>query len=186
MKKKSIIIVSIVLIIIIVIVTLIMIFINNLNKDKELVEDNMKRITESYDTLKEEVGNYNNLRYDILVFINNFYYDTIEDNYSSNLEILNNYDNVINKITNEIKVLDSKCDVVYPNEEINNICNNYKNDYETIVNVFMNDINNYNNKLSSYNKDNNKNLELFKSNYINDYIDYNKDNIYSKKDEVND
>jgi len=186
MKKKKTIIISISIIIIVAIILLIMMFINNLNEDKKIVEKNINIINDSYEKLKEEVANYNDLREDMSLFINNFYYDTIEEKYSDNLVILNSYDEVVNKITNEIKILDSKCDNVYSDEAINNICNNYKNDYETIVNIFINDINNYNNKLESYNKDNSKNLELFKSNYINDYIDYNNDNIYSEKDEVND
>lgn len=185
MKKKYIIVISIVLIIITLITTFIIIFINNLNEDKKITEENINIISNSYNNIKKEVENYNDIRNNISVFINNFYYDTIENNYQDNLNKLKEYDEVIKKITNDVKMLDVKCNIVYTNSEINNICNNYKKDYEIIVNIFLNDINNYNNKLNSYNKDNNKELELFKSNYINDYIDYDNDNIYQKKDEVN-
>jgi len=184
-KKKSIIIISIILVIVLII-SLVVIFINNVNKDKKQQEENMNIVSNSYDKIKEEVENYNNLREDISIFINNFYYDRIENDYQTNLNILKDYDETINKITNEVKKLDSKCNTIYSDKDINHICDNYKNDYEVIINVFINDINNYNNKLKLYNEDNYKNLDLFKSNYINDYIDYNQDKIYSKKDEVND
>lgn len=184
MKKKSIIIISITLLIA-VIIFLIVMFINNINKDKKIQEENITAINESYNNFAEEVKNYNSIRNEIRTFINNFYYDTIEEKYIDNLKTLNNYDNIVNKITKEIKNLDSKCNTIYRDKSINTICSNYKNEYEIIVNVFINDIKNYNNKLNSYNKDNNKNLELFKSSYINDYIDYNDDKIFSKKDEVN-
>lgn len=184
MKKKKLII-SGIIVILIGIISLILVFINNINNDKKITKENINSINESYNNIKEEVVNYNNLRKDITDIINNFYYDTIEKNYLNNLKVLEDYDSVINKIINYIKILDNKCNIIYNDYETDNICNNYKIDYETIVNVFINDINSYNKKLDLYNKDNSKNLELFKSKHIDDYIDYNGDNIYLEKEEVN-
>ena len=169
------------LFVVLIIVSLIVMFILNLKEDKKITQDNINTINISYDNIKNEVVNYNNLRNDIANFINDFYYETIEEEYSNNLTLLNNYDEIINKITNEVNILDSKCNITYSDSEVTNICNNYKTDYETIVNVFINDINSYNIKLESFNTDRNKQLILFKSNYINDYIDYNNDNIYAEK-----
>lgn len=185
MKKKTIILIIITLIIIIGLGILINKFINNINEDQKTTKQNIELINKSYDSIKKEVENYNNSRKDIAIFINNFYYDTIDNNYSNNLESLKKHDEIIGKITKEVKVLDTKCNLIYNDTQVNKICKNYKNDYEVIINVYINDINNYNNKLNSYNNSNNKELELFKSNYINEYIDYNKDGIYEKKDEVN-
>lgn len=186
MKKKSIILIGVIVVIIVIITYLIVMFVKNVSNDKKIVEDNTNTINNSYNVIKYQITNYNSLRDKVSSFINDFYYENIEDNYLSNIEALNNYDEIINKITNEVKILDTKCNIVYTDKEVNNICNNYKKDYEIIVNVFVNDINKYNSKLNSYNKDLNKAKELFKSKYINDYIDYNKDNIYEKKEEVND
>lgn len=186
MKKKTVMKTSIILIVIVVIGILINNFIKSINEDKRITIENIEIIEESYKELKKEVENYNNSRKEIATFINNFYYDTIENSYQSNLELLKKHDNTIGKITEKINILNKKCNIVYNDTQINNICNNYKKDYEVIINVFINDINNYNNKLSSYNKDNNKELELFKSEFATDYIDYNKDKIYEKKDEAND
>ena len=183
MNKKILIIV--ILLVSVVVISFVTMFVNNINEDKEIVKKNIETINETYESYKDEVNNYNKSREDISLFINNFYYDKIENEYSNNLEKLNNYDEIMNKITNKIKIFEEKCITIYNDNNINSICNNYKNDYEIIVNVYLNDINNYNNKLNSYNKDNNKKLDLFKSKYINNYIDYNNDGIYSKKDEVN-
>ena len=160
-------------------------FINNVNEDKKITKENIEIIKTSYNNFKNEVKNYNTIRNDISEFINNFYYDTIKEKYLENENKLKNYDEEINKITKEIQKLDTKCNITYNDIEINNICSNYKTDYEMLINIFINDINTYNNKLSLYNKDEKQELQLFKSNYINDYIDYNNDNIFLEKDEVN-
>lgn len=167
-------------------IVLIIILISNFNNDKKEMLENEKIISESYERVKEEVINYNKIRKDVSEFINNFYYSTISKEYSNNLDKFKEYDEIVNNITNEIFKIDSRCNQIYQDKDINNICDNYKNDYETIVNVFVNDMNNYNNKLTNYNNNSNSNLDLFKSSYINDYIDYNNDNIYLKRDEVND
>ena len=184
MKKRMIWMIAIIVVLAIVACFVIK-FIKNVKDDKKTVEDNITVINDSYNKIKYEVTNYNKLREDISNFINDFYYENVEEKYSSNMELLGKYDEVVNKITSEVKILDTKCNISYTDKEITNICNNYKNDYEIIVNVFINDINKYNNKLNNYNNDLDKNKELFKSKYINDYIDYNNDNKYEKKEEVN-
>ena len=162
-----------------------LLLIKSFNKDKQEVLENGNIINDSYDKVKSEVTEYNQMRIDIASLIDNFYYSTIANEYEANLEKFKKYDNIVNNITNEINVIDGKCNQIYQDKNINDICNNYKNDYETIVNVFVNDINNYNNKLANYNKDEEQYLELFKSSYISDYIDYNNDGMYLKKDDIN-
>jgi len=185
MKNKKMFVLVGVLVAMLVVVTFITIFIINLNKDKEIMDENQNIINFSYNNLKNEVSNYNELRNDVLQFINNFYFNTIADDYSNNVEILNKYNTSLGKITSEVKVLDDKCNVIYKDKDINTICTNYKTDYETIANLFMNDINNYNNKLSMYNNESEEKFALFKSDYISDYIDYNNDNKYEQKVVVN-
>lgn len=158
-------------------------FINRVNNDKEKIEKNIGLIKDSYNSLKEEVGKYNDKRNEISMFINNFYYDTIEEKHSSNIENLNKYDTIIKNITDVIEELDNLCNIKYTDEGVDKICSSYKTDYETLVNVFVNDFKIYNNKIQKYNTDNNGSLDLFESKYINAYIDYNNDNVYLKKDE---
>ena len=184
MKKKYVFISMGIILVLTVIVSGVLL-VNSFNKDKQEMLENGYLINESYDKVKSEVINYNQMRVDIASLIDNFYYSTIVNEYEENLDKFKKYDDIVNNITKEINVIDGKCNQIYQDKKINNICNNYKVDYETIVNVFVNDINNYNNKLSNYNKDEEKNLELFKSNYINNYIDYNNDSVYLKKDDIN-
>lgn len=181
MKNRKILIAIGITIAMLIVISLITVFIIKLNEDKKKTEENMILINDSYNSLKNDVENYNSIRESVSKFINDFYYDTIDTKYVDNLKILNNYDSVIGKITGYVKILDDKCNFIYMDKDVSNICSNYKIDYETIVNVFMNDINNYNNKLNSYNEEQNKSLELFKSRHIDDYIDYNNDNKYEQK-----
>jgi len=183
MKKKIIIIIAVLLIVISAITLLVMKFIKNIEEDKKKTKENIEIIETSYNFINEKIENYNQIRQEVSEFINNFYYNTIENNYVSNLDSLTNYIGVVDEISEKINILDEKCNILYNDSKINNICNNYKKDYEIIVNVFLNDINNYNNKLKSYNENNDKQLELFSVKY--DYIDYNNDKVYEMKDEVN-
>ena len=78
----------------------------------------------------------------------------------------------------EPDILDSKCNIIYSDSNVNNKCKNYKYNYELIVNVYMNDINNYNKKLNSYNDNYDEKLEEYKTKY--NYIDYNNDKKYEE------
>lgn len=176
MKKKIIIITSIILLLLVI---GILILINNIYKDKTLLAENIDYINNNYDNMKKEINNYNNVRLEVSDIINNFYFDLIEENYESNKKILDKYTLVIDNITDYTKKLDSKCDIIYSDSNVNKNCKNYKDNYEIIVNVYVNDILAYNDKINSYNIENNKKLSLYETNY--NYIDYNLDNNYEEK-----
>lgn len=176
MKKKLIIIISI--IVLIVIGLAIYLGIKSIYKDKTDIAKDIETINNNYELVKKEIENYNTTRLQVADIINEFYYETINDKYDSNKLLLDNYTLVIDNITKYVKELDSKCNVIYNNSDVNNKCKNYKYNYEIIVNVYMNDINNYNNKLTSYNEYSNNNLKLYETTY--NYIDYNNDNKYEE------
>ena len=112
------------------------------------------------------------------MLFNDFYYDTISSKYEENKKLLDNYTLIIDNISDYVKVLDSKCNIIYSDSNVNNKCKNYKYNYELIVNVYMNDINNYNKKLNSYNDNYDEKLEEYKTKY--NYIDYNNDKKYEE------
>lgn len=183
MKKKAVITICTLLIALSILTILGIRFVKKVKEDQKITEENIKIIEKSYNNITEKVIDYNQSRNEIAEFINNFYYDTIEKKYNDNLEALIKYDSVVKKITKEVQILDEKCNMIYTDTNINNICNNYKKEYEIIINLYVNDVNNYNTKINSYNQANKKELELFKIDY--EYVDYNNDQIYEMKDEVN-
>ncbi len=184
-SKKNILIIWGVIVILIVLLALIIIFIKKLNEDKKEMENNEVLINSYYDNLKKEAEEYNQIRKEISLFINDFYYETVKEDYENQIESFKKYDDEILEITDIIKELDKKCKINYTKEIIQNKCNSYKKDYETMVNVFLNDINNYNKKLDGYNKERGENLDLFKSSTVLNYIDYDEDGIYLEKDDSN-
>ena len=175
MKKKLII---IIISIILVIGILVLILINNIYKDKTDIAKDIEVINDNYQGMVKEIENYNSTRLNVASIINDLYYDTISSKYEENKKLLDNYTLIIDNISDYVKVLDSKCNIIYGDSNVNNKCKNYKYNYELIVNVYMNDINNYNKKLNSYNDNYDEKLEEYKTKY--NYIDYNNDKKYEE------
>ena len=176
--KKKLITTSIVLFILIVIVILFINMTKKIKNEQKTNDLNISIITKNYDNFQNSILEYNKNRNDIIDIINNFYYDSISIKDEQNKGVLSNQEDMLDSIKEMVLELDNKCDRIYKDININNICDRYKGEYEILVNVFINDINSYNNKLSIYNKDMNDNIDLYKTEY--EYIDYNNDNIYEE------
>ena len=172
-NKKMIIISSVVALIILMIIVLIL----NVVNDKKKSNKNMQLIKYNYDELSVAVTEYNQIRTDLNELLNNFIYEDYPNKHSSYIELLNKYNNNIDKIDDYVEVINNKCNVIYSDITINKICDSYDMLYEKLINLYVQDLNNYNNKITSYNEYKKENIELF--NLIHkDYIDYNKDNTY--------
>lgn len=172
-KKKVITIGSIVILLVVIVITVIVI----INKNNIKIRKN--NIENAYRNLVEEVNKYNNIRDDIKIIIDEFYYNKINDEYEDDMKLFDDYSDILKNIKKDIEILDDNCQ-----RKINDkICNGYKIIYERLVNIYINDINNFNKKLELYNAEDlsDKKLELY-TNIYRDYIDYNKDNIYEEVD----
>lgn len=172
-KKKIIVIGSIIIsLVVIAIITIIVINKSNTQKRKNNIEN-------AYQNLIKNVERYNNIREDAKLIINEFYYNKIEDEYDNDIKLFNDYSSILEDIKKDINILDNNC----KNGINDKVCNGYQKLYEKLVNIYISDINNFNNKLTLYNDEeqtNNK-LELYKGIYE-EYIDYNKDNKYEEVD----
>lgn len=177
--------------IIIVIVVLICLFgtffvlFNSLNNSK-LDEKVMTDIRNSYDNIEKDISSYNSVRSDLVKIINNYYSSNLENDYDSFINNLKKEELLLNNIYKEVKILDDLClDRLFKDSSINKICSDYKVYYETVVNVYMNDINRVNGFINSYNSNYNKNIVLYKSSLVSDYIDYNNDGNYLEREDIN-
>ena len=168
--KKIIIIVTI----LIILISSISLIISSIIKDKKETTKNIELIKYNSEQLNENVLEYNEIRKELSAKLNNFMYDKFIDDKEKYEEILVKYNKNIEKIDNNIKNIDDRCKVIYNDKDINNICNNYKINYEKLINLYVSDINIYNQKIVSYNEYKSENIELFKLIH-NDYIDYNQD-----------
>ena len=168
--KKKLIVISICTFLLIVGI-LIFILINNIYKDKTDIAKDIEVINDNYEGMVKEIENYNSTRLSVADIINNFYYDKISSKYEENKKLLDNYTLIIDNISNYVKVLDSKCNIIYSDSNVNSKCKKYKENYELIVNVYVDDINNYNKKLNSYNDNYEEKIEEYETKY--NYINYN-------------
>lgn len=172
-KKKIIVIGSIIIaIVVIAIITIIIINKKNIQERKDNIEN-------AYQKLIKNVERYNNIREDVKLIINEFYYNKIEDEYDNDIKLFDDYSSILEDIKKDIDILDNNC----KNGLNDKVCNKYKITYEKLVNIYINDVNNFNKKLALYNEEglSENILEQYSSIY-NEYIDYNKDNKYEEVD----
>lgn len=176
MKKSSKKIILISGVVLVVLVSIIVIVIGIIN-DKRESSRNMELIKDNYELLSTNVSEYNQIRSELSSKLNNFIYENYSKEHSGFVELLTRYNNNISLIDENVKVINSKCNVIYNDISVNKICDSYKILYEKLINLYVMDLNNYNNKISSYNEYKNENIELF--NMIHkEYIDYNDDGKY--------
>ena len=84
-----------------------------------------------------------------------------------------------------IKTLDKNCQKrIFSEKEVNTICKTYQKNYETAVNIFLNDQNQVNILIKTYNETSTSPLEEFQSKKITEYIDYNQDGNYLEREEL--
>ena len=182
-NKKIILIISITLISsLIIILTL---FVLNIVNDKKISNKNMQLIKTNYNELSTLVTEYNQIRTKLSEKLNNFIYEEYPKEHNSYIELLNKYNNNIKDIDSKVNNINTKCDVLYSDISINKICDSYKVLYEKLINLYITDINTYNNKIISYNEYKEKNeyeeMELIHK----EYLDYNQDKQYEGKDVKN-
>ena len=173
-SKKKIIVIGSIIITIVVIAIITIIIVNKKNNQKR--KDN---IESAYQGLVKNVERYNNIREDAKLIINEFYYSTIEDEYDNDIKLFDDYSKILKDIKENINVLDNNCKIGLNDKA----CNKYKITYEKLVNIYINDVNNFNKKLTLYNEEelSENKLEQYSSIYK-EYIDYNKDNKYEEVD----
>jgi len=178
MKKKKII---ITIIIVILIITFITIYIININKSRKEMQNNSEIVKTNYEKLTSYVKTYNEIRTKYTNLSSNFFYETYKDKHNEYVSLLTEYNNIIEKIDNSIDNIDIRCNVIYNDKSINSICSNYKVTYEKLINLYINDLTDYNQKLSGYNDYKKDNIEEFNMIHT-EYLDYNLDKIYEGKD----
>lgn len=178
-NKKIIMIISIILILLVLTILVI-----NIINDKKKSKVNMELIKHNYNELSTTVTEYNQIRTDLSHKLNNFIYEDYLKEHDSYIELLTKYNNNINSIDKNINIINDKCGVIYDDINVNKICDSYKVLYEKLINLYILDLTNYNNKITSYNEYKKDDIELFKIIHS-EYIDYNNDNKYEGVDSEN-
>lgn len=162
-------------------------FYQSYKNDKLETQKKINEIIENYDAFIVDSDNITTIRDNIYneVFSNN-YYEEMDLKYSEWKQILNNYESSITALDSKFKVLKDECkNIRIMNSEINTKCGSFNNNYETIINLFVNDIEMFNYNIDLYNEwiieqelEDKTELEYYVSTNYTDYIDYNSDGKY--------
>ncbi len=192
MSDKKKITILILLGIISIVVGLIILFISNLKKDQQNMNDRISIIIKEYNSFSQDLNKVNKTR-DTLHkdFLDKIYYDTFEKNDTSYKNRLLEYEEDVTDISKNNKKLKEYCNsnIYYSSSDANSKCSAFNLAYEQMVNSFVDDINKYNSNISAYNswlneQGNTSSLKLEKYKTKKTYIDFNKDGNYSGKEEV--
>lgn len=173
-RSKKIIMIIVIIITVIAVLSLIAL---NIVKNKRIMDNEINSINLAYEKLSNSVNSYNEIRTKYNELSKEIILDSYKDKYEEYNDLLTKYNSVIMDIDKYIDLIDKKCYRLYDDSNVNNICNNYKNTYEKLINLYISDILSYNNNLKKYNDYKNDNLSMF--NLIHsEYIDYNNDGVY--------
>ena len=155
--------------------------VSTLNKEKKIITNKMDNIKSSYHNLSNDIEKYNSIRKEYTNLSNDLILDKYLDSHERFINVLNNYNEVMNDIDSSVKNINKNCTNDFIDKDVTEICNNYEKLYEKLVNIYINDINGYNYKINSYNEYKKDNIALFDSLYKY-YIDYNKDGTYEGRE----
>ena len=170
------------LIIVSILTISITIFIVDLQKDTENSKIVMEEINNYYKKYETNIDDYNLTRDTLIKKLSSFYNESFKEEYQEIISILNDYDKIMNETTKNVEIINKNCsNHIFNNSKTNTICKSYKESYEQMTNIFLSDIEDFNDLVEKYNKTTEETLGKYNSKYIKDYIDYNKDGKYEGK-----
>ncbi len=176
-NKKILVAVGIIFAFFIALILFFVIVLKNIQKDKKETINDMNYITDNYKVLSDNVTKYNKMRNDLISASKDLMLDNYVSVYENFTIFMSDYNNLIKDIDESVKNIDTKCGQKYPDNEVNNKCDYYKNMYEKIINLYVGDIKNYNNFIKSYNDYMHVEVPFIELIH-GDYIDYDNDGVF--------
>lgn len=167
----------IIIIVLALIITTVAIIFAIINDKEKTMDENTIIIRNNYGELSTNSTDNVLIRKELLNKLNTFDEENYENVHNEYLELLNKYNENIAKIDANIEAMNSRCDVEYEDATINILCRSYSDLYEEIVNIYITNLNNYNNKIAGYNTRNQTNYEKYNMLHT-EYLDINKDGTY--------
>lgn len=148
-----------------------------INHREKTLDENVIIIRDIYGELSNNVTDNILIRKDVIDKLSLYNLDTYADEHNEYQELMNKYIENVKKIDSNIETLDSICDVQYEDNTTNVLCRSYDELYEEVVNIYITNINNYNNKLIGHNQKKKTNYTKYELIHE-DYVDLNKDGTY--------
>lgn len=176
-NKKMVLVISI----LVIVITFLVVFLVNVGKDSKNTKLNVESIKKSYNLLTDSVDKYNAIREEFNTLSNGIILDKYKEKHEEFSTLLTDYNKTISNIDNYVANINAKCTLVALSNEVSNICDGYGITYEKLINLYVSDINKYNEIITKYNEYKKEELPLFEAVHE-DYIDYNDDKIYEGRD----
>ena len=167
-------------------------FISSVKKDQKAMNARMDTIVNSYENFSKKISEFNTMRDTLHTeFLDKVYYETLESKDAEFKNKLKKYEELVSNISVSTKDnLREYCkdDIYYASSDVNSKCAAFKQGYEEMVNSFVDDVNSYNNNLTQYNawldsEGKTESIKLEGYQTKKKYIDYNKDGVYSGREE---
>lgn len=154
---------------------------NDAKKEKQELEE---RIINDYKAFEKEIEKFNEVRSTYYTDVDdNLYQETVEDEYNDWIEVLDKYTESVDNVENTSVYLKEKCvGQNYSNQDIVNKCQSFIIAYETVMNYYTKNINDFNKVINEYLDDNedNEEIKVYESKY--NYTDIDDDGKFYGKD----
>lgn len=185
MSKKNIIIVAVIVTVLVFLGGLVFV-INQIQKQNEAKEKREKELRENYKEFNEYASLFSDKRLEYTEsVIENLYYESVKSDYDKWIDVLKSYNELVDNILKTAKPLEKLCvSQVYSDKELQNNCDAYIINYETVMNYFVKDVEEFNSFITDYNSENEDDqvdtyaLDADKYNYL----DVNDDGKFIGKD----
>jgi len=126
--------------------------IEGISNDKRTEEENITKIDNNYKKLSSYAEEFNKQRNNYTEkIVSNLYDESVNEEYASWIVELDEYKEIVDKIISVSQPLEDLCvGKVYPNKDTNNQCKSFTISYETCMNYFVKDVDEFNEFITSY------------------------------------
>jgi len=149
--KKKIILITLLIFLLTAIITFIVKFSLDVNSSSKENEEKVEVINTTYEDLTKNIEEFNQVRMSVGEIFSDFIYTNVNDNMPSWKKTFSDYENVIKNITENTKILKENCIMIFKNSNVNKKCDNYKSYYNQIIDLYYDDVNEFNDGIKNYN-----------------------------------
>ena len=184
MGKKNVIIMAIVGALLVFLGSL-MFVINLIQTQNQEIETKENQLETYYKEFNELASQFADKRMEYTkAVVENMYYESVHDEYDNWIKEMKAYHGFVDQILTTAKPLENLCiEQVYTKEDLKNDCDTYVINYETVMNYFVKDVNEFNDFIDDYNSKYSASISIYElDNNQYNYLDVNDDGKFIGKD----
>lgn len=162
--------------------------VTKMNKEKKQIEDAQNKVISKYQEFKKEADKFVDARKKYhTVVVEDLFVESVEEDYEKWMKSFEEYQKIVDAVIEKEKDLNKLCiDKTYPDKNVMTNCQSFMINYETVMNYFVKDVEEFNKFMDEYYKDYKGNKTLYPKYQLNEdvyhYVDMNDDGEYIGKD----